>query len=81
MEIFKSKKFWASLVGLVVTVLGHFGLDLNVEQIMTVVSPILAYVLGQAISDAGKERAKVEAVNKEQLAKLFAELQKAQNSD
>lgn len=57
-EIFNSKKFWVALIGLVVAVAGEVGLDLSVDEIMAVLSPILAYILGQGLADFGKEAAK-----------------------
>lgn len=45
MEIFQSKKFQASLVGVIVAIVGKAGYDLD----------------EQAVADIGKEKAKAEA--------------------
>ena len=64
MSLLKSKKFQASLVGLIVAVVGEIGLNLDEQALLTVLSPILTYVVGQAIADIGKEKAKAEAKTK-----------------
>jgi hypothetical protein len=56
MDIFKSKKFQAALVGLVVVAAEHFvpGLaDLPVQDMLMV---LVAYIVGQGLADFGKER-------------------------
>jgi uncharacterized protein involved in cysteine biosynthesis len=56
MDIFKSKKFQAALVGLVVVIAEHFvpGLaDLPVQDVLMLIA---AYILGQGLADFGKER-------------------------
>lgn len=61
MEIFQSKKFQASLVGVIVAIVGKAGYDLDEQAVLTIMSPILAYIGGQAVADIGKEKAKAEA--------------------
>lgn len=61
MDLLKSKKFQASLVGLIVAAVAKIGLNLDEQALLTVLSPILTYVLGQAVADIGKEKAKAEA--------------------
>ena len=58
MDLLKSKKFQAALVGLIVAILGETGLKLDQQALLTVLSPILTYILGQAMADIGKEKAK-----------------------
>jgi hypothetical protein len=60
MSILKSKKFQASVVGLIVALTGKIGLDLDEAALLTILSPILAYIAGQGLADIGKERAKIE---------------------
>ncbi len=60
MAILKSKKFQAAVVGLVVAIAGNVGLDLDEVALMTILSPILAYIAGQGLADIGKEKAKIE---------------------
>jgi len=61
--LLKSKKFIAALVGLAVVTGAHFGFALDQAAIMTVVSPILIYILGQGVADIGKEKAKIDAAS------------------
>lgn len=63
MDLLKSKKFQASLVGLIVALVGHVGLALDEQALLTVLAPILTYIAGQAVADIGKEKAKAEAKN------------------
>ncbi len=63
MDILKSKKFQAALVSLVVMIAGKAGFDLDEAALLTIVSPFLAYIAGQAVADIGKEKAKAEAKN------------------
>ena len=59
-----SKKFIAAVIGLVVALAAEVGLELDTEAIMTIVSPIIAYILGQGVADIGKEKAIVDAALK-----------------
>lgn len=65
MEILKSKKFQAAIVGLVVAFAGKAGLDLDDTTLLAILSPILTYIAGQAAADIGKERTIAEAAIKE----------------
>ena len=60
MEILKSKKFQAALAGVIVALAADQSLDLDTEQILLILSPILTYIAGQGLADIGKERAKIE---------------------
>ncbi len=55
-KLLHSKKFWMAVLGLVVAITAEFGFDLSVEEMWLVLSPILAYILGQGIADFGKEK-------------------------
>lgn len=55
-----SKKFLASIVGMVVGLVAKLGIELDTESVMACISPILMFILGQGVSDMGKEKAKVE---------------------
>lgn len=59
-----SKKFIAAVIGLIVALAAEFGLELDTEAIMAIVSPIIAYILGQGVADIGKEKAIVDATLK-----------------
>jgi hypothetical protein len=55
-----SKKFLTAVLTVLLMVLAEFGFNLDIETALAIVSPLLAYILGQGIADNGKERAKVE---------------------
>jgi hypothetical protein len=59
-DLLKSKKFQASLIGLIVALASKVGFDLDEQAVLTIVSPILTYIAGQAVADIGKEKAKIE---------------------
>ena len=54
-----SKKFLAALSATIVAALAKVGLDLDDSAVLLIVSPLMAYIVGQGIADHGKERAKV----------------------
>ncbi len=56
----QSKKAVAMVGGVLVGLAGKVGLNLPAEELTAVLSPILAYILGQGVADAGKEKALVE---------------------
>jgi len=49
-----SKKFLATLAGVVVTLLGRLSFDIDPETIYGILAAIAAYVLGQGLADFGK---------------------------
>ena len=59
-DMLGSKKATAMIVGLVVGLGGKYGLDLPPEELTAILSPVLAYILGQGIADVGKEKARIE---------------------
>jgi hypothetical protein len=67
MDIFKdllgSKKFWAALTAVIVT--GAVSLIPALEpmeaNLTEIIGVLAAYIVGQGIADAGKEKAKIEA--------------------
>jgi uncharacterized membrane protein (DUF441 family) len=63
MDLIKSKKFQAAAVGVIVAIAGKAGLDLDEASLLTILSPILAYIAGQGLADIGKEKAKIEGKN------------------
>ena len=63
MGLLTSKKFQAAVIGVVVMVLGEVGLQLDPDTLLLVVSPIIAYIVGQGVADIGKGKAEVEAAN------------------
>jgi|CXWL01.1.fsa_nt_gi uncharacterized membrane protein len=63
-EMFTSKKFIAALAGTIVAFTAKIGLELPVADVATVLTPIVAYIIGQGWADTGKEAAKISAENK-----------------
>lgn len=59
-ELLGSKKFWMTVVGVLVWVLGRFGFDVDATELEPIVYSIAALVLGQGIADAGKEAEKLK---------------------
>ena len=55
----KSKKFIAAIVGVIIALVSKLGIELDTEAVALVVSPILAYIVGQGVADHGKERAQI----------------------
>lgn len=60
MAIFKSKKFWMAVVGIVAMIVSSFIPAITEEMIMGIAGIIISYILGQGIADNGKEAAKIE---------------------
>ena len=54
--IFRSRKFWAALIGTVFVVLDEFvpAFPLDAEQVTNIVYMLVAYIIGVAIDDAGQ---------------------------
>lgn len=59
-ELLRSKKFVTSIIATVVAVLGTFGFHVDEASLAMVLSPFLAFIVGQGIADTGKEKAKTE---------------------
>ena len=59
-NMLSSKKALAMIVGLLVSGAGKYGLEIPTEELTTVLSPLLAYIVGQGIADVGKEKARME---------------------
>ena len=56
-----SKKSVTTAIGIVVGFLAPvFNTEIEPQQIMAILSPVMAYVLGQGIADHGKEAAKIK---------------------
>lgn len=61
LSLFSSKKFVAALFGLVTSVGVKLGWqEADITEILALISPIIAYIVGQGIADIGKEAQKVD---------------------
>lgn len=59
-DLATSKKLIAAVLSVIIIVLGHFGIDIELDALMTVISPILVYIVGQGVADMGKEARKID---------------------
>ncbi|MBL69646.1 MAG: hypothetical protein CMO74_14590 [Verrucomicrobiales bacterium] len=56
-QFYHSKKFWAAVVATAVPMLNHhFGWGWDADHITTIVTPMIAYILGQGLADLGKNK-------------------------
>ena len=65
MEIIKSKKFQAALVGMALLLLEQVVPGISTLPVNEAVVLLAVYIIGQGLADFGKERAKVEATQNE----------------
>ena len=60
----RSKKSVTALIATAISaaaaIAKAFDVDIDTETLMTALSPILAYIVGQGIADHGKEKAKID---------------------
>ena len=59
-QLLSSKKAIAAVTGVLVSVVGRWGLDLPVDAVNQIVGVIAAYIVGQGIADAGKEAVRLQ---------------------
>ena len=57
-EFLTSKKWLTAVAGVIAAGLLRINLDIPIEDIAVVLSPVIAYILGQGWSDTGKEAIK-----------------------
>lgn len=53
-DLLTSKKFVSSIAAMIAAALLRVGWDVPLETIMTVISPVIAYIIGQGFADIGK---------------------------
>ena len=59
-ELLKSKKALTAIAAAIVAGAAKIGWDVSTDELIPILTPIMAYVVGQGIADHGKERAKIE---------------------
>ena len=59
-DLISSKKALTAIATVIVGLLAHLGLHMTTADILPLLSPFMAYIVGQGIADHGKERAKIE---------------------
>jgi hypothetical protein len=58
-KFWQSKKFWAACIAVLVPLGNHcFGFNLDEATVTTMMTPMLAYVVGQGMADLGKNAKK-----------------------
>ena len=58
MKNLKSKKLWVGIVGMLVPVANStFGWNLDVTEVLQILTPLFAYIVGQGLADFGKSKA------------------------
>ena len=54
----KSRKLWVAIAGVVAILITNYtGRTLSTEQLIALISPVVAYILGQSVVDQAKEKA------------------------
>ena len=59
-ELASSKKALATLAATGVSLLAKLGFDISTEELMPILAPLVAYIIGQGIADNGKSAAKIK---------------------
>jgi len=59
-DLLRSKKALMAIATMIVAAGGKLGLDLNADELLPILAPLMAYVVGQGIADSGKEAAKIK---------------------
>ena len=54
-DLFGSKKFLVSFLSVVAHVAGRYGFDVDQEAMLTILSPLYAYIVGQGIADSARK--------------------------
>jgi hypothetical protein len=59
-ELISSKKALMAIASAIVAGVAKLGLELDTEAVLTIITPLVSFVIGQGVADLGKEKAKVE---------------------
>ena len=60
-DMLQSKKALMAIATVLVTLGSKYGLEVSADELLPIISPLMAYIVGQGIADHGKERAKAES--------------------
>jgi len=53
----KSRKWWSAVIITVIMLINYYtGLDLDIEQLLVVVLPLIAWIIGESWVDAAKKK-------------------------
>lgn len=53
-DMLLSKKFLSTIAGVIVAGAAKIGLEMETDAVALLIAPIISYVLGQGVADAGK---------------------------
>ena len=53
-DLLASKKFLVAAISVIAHVAGRYGFDVDEQAMLTMLSPLYAYVIGQGLADGGK---------------------------
>lgn len=71
-EVLTSKKAIAAIVGVIVAFAARYGLELPADAVTQVISPIVAYIIGQGFADFGKSAQQAKVLLVVSIATSFA---------
>ena len=57
-DLFRSKKALTAMATVIVAGVGKLGLEMTTDELLPILGPLVAYIVGQGIADNGKEAAK-----------------------
>lgn len=61
--VWQSKTVWAAVIGVIIPILNQaFGWNMNVEEVLTMVLPLIAYILGEKYKDS---KVQAETINQQ----------------
>ena len=61
-QLVTSKKAIAMIAGVIVALAARYGLELDPVSVGTILSPIVAYIIGQGMADKGQAAAQITAL-------------------
>ena len=62
-DLLTSKKAITAIASVFAGLVARIGFEIPAEDLVPILSPAMAYIVGQGIADHGKERAKIEREN------------------
>ena len=62
-DLLKSKKALTAIAATIVAIAAKAGWNVSTDELIPILTPLMAYIVGQGIADHGKERAKIESQN------------------
>ncbi len=66
-DLAKSKKAIIAICTTIAAAGAKIGWNVSTEELIPIITPLMAYIVGQGIADNGKEKAKMEAPQKSKM--------------